>query len=146
MFEPNRREALAAAALGTIATVSRQPNRIKTENEKAGTTDWQLTYAKFDANAKYRQSLLEGYCSRTSVKAGEKIAFHISTSPASDFTIQVYRLGYYGGTGGRLMRTLGPFDGRPISTLGPFVGKPQHVPTVGKKRLHECHWEPSTEI
>ena len=34
--------------------------------EKPGTTDWQLTYVKFDAKAKYRQSLIEGYCTRTS--------------------------------------------------------------------------------
>jgi N,N-dimethylformamidase beta subunit-like protein len=135
MLEPTRREALALAALGTLRTTIQRPNPIKAENDKAGTTDWQLTYVKFDAKAKYRQSLIEGYCSRTSVKAGEKIAFHVSTDPGSEFTISFYRLGYYGGAGGRLM-----------TTLGPFAGKPQPVPAVSEKRLRECRWEPSAEI
>lgn len=146
MLEPSRREALAAAALGTLRPTSRQPNRIKTENENAGTTDWQLTYVKFDPKAKYRQSLIEGYCSRTSVKAGEKIAFHVSTNPATEFSIQLYRLGYYGGAGGRLITTVGPFDGRRMTTLGPIAGKLQPVPPVSEKRLRECRWEPCVEL
>ena len=100
------------------------------ENEKAGTTDWQLTYVKFDAKAKYRQSLIEGFCSHTSIAAGDTLGFHVSTDPASSFTIDVYRLGYYGGAGGRLVESLGPFD-----------GKPQPLPPVGEKRLRECDWE-----
>src|SRR5580658_2773085 len=133
MPTPNRREAMAAAAAVTIgsnvALTARtvQSDRIKTENAREGTTDWQLTYVKFDAKAKYRQSLIEGYCTRTSVSAGEKLGICVSTDPASTFTIDLYRLGYYGGTGGRLIKTMGPFE-----------GKPQKVPEVGEKRLREC--------
>ena len=111
MPTPNRREALAAAALAAAhsgltshARAANPDSAIKSENDKPGTTDWQLTYVKFDAKAKYRQSLIEGYCTRTSVAAGEKIGFCVSTEPASAFLIDVYRLGYYGGTGGRLMK------------------------------------------
>ncbi|MCI0702091.1 MAG: hypothetical protein L0241_13490, partial [Planctomycetia bacterium] len=114
----NRREALAAAAAlaGTGGLVrANQPARksdlVKSENERQGTTDWQLTYVKFDAKARFRQSLIEGYCTRTSVAAGEKIGFCVSTNPASSFSIDVYRLGYYGGTGARLVKSFGPFDG-----------------------------------
>ncbi|MCE9567800.1 MAG: hypothetical protein K8U57_37855 [Planctomycetes bacterium] len=141
MSEPNRREALEALAAATIvANAGRglavgERSRIATENDKPGTTDWQLTYVKFDAKAKYRQSLIEGYCTRTSVAAGDKIGFCVSTEPASAFTIDIYRLGYYGGTGGRHMKTLGPFE-----------GKPQPVPAVGEKRLRECQWEPATTL
>ena len=116
MPEPTRRDALSAAA--ALAASSRtdardhDAGRIKAENDKPGTTDWQLTYVKFDARAKYRQSIIEGYCTRTSVAAGETIGFCVSTEPASPFTIDLYRLGYYGGTGGRHVRTLGPFRGR----------------------------------
>lgn len=137
MPAPNRREALAAAAALAAtgntgrATPARQSDRIKTENEKPGSTDWQLTYVKFDAKAKYRQSLIEGYCTRTSVATGEKIGFCVSTDPASAFSVDVYRMGYYGGTGGRLMKSSGPFD-----------GKAQQTPAVGEKRLRECAWEP----
>ena len=136
MPTPNRREVIAAAALaGTAGLVRADPAHktrlIADENTKPGTTDWQLTYVKFDAKAKFRQSLIEGYCTRTSVAAGEKIGFCISTEPASPFSIDVFRLGYYGGTGGRLVKWFGPFD-----------GNAQPVPAVGDKRLRECTWEP----
>src|SRR4051812_15714242 len=122
MSDPTRREALAAAAVVAMATPgdsrppARQSDRIKTENDREGTTDWQLTYVKFDAKAKYRQPLIEGYCTRTSVAASEKIGICVSAEPASAFTIDLYRLGYYGGKGGRLVKNLGPFDGKPQPT------------------------------
>ncbi|MBP3960774.1 hypothetical protein J8F10_36600 [Gemmata sp. G18] len=143
MPTPNRREALALAALagapgGLVPPVSgaeRRKTVVAAENEKPGTSDWQLTYVKFDAKAKYRQSLIEGYCTRTSVAAGEKIAFCVSTDPASAFTIDIYRLGYYGGTGGRLMKS-----------IPGLAGRPQPVPVVGAKRLRECQWEPCATL
>lgn len=135
MSEPTRREAIGAiAALSGIQPVAKS-NLIAEENARPGSTDWQLTYVKFDAKAKYRQSLIEGYCTRMSVKAGEKLGFCVSVDPASPFTIDVYRMGYYGGTGGRLMKTLGPFE-----------GKPQPTPPVGEHRLRECKWEACTTI
>lgn len=136
MRKPTRREALAAAALVAsqkrgLTAPARTDARVKDENAKPGTTDWQLTYVKFDAKAKYRQSLIEGYCTRTSAAAGEKIGFCVSTDPASAFHIDVYRMGYYGGTGARHMKRFGPLD-----------GKPQQTPAVGEMRLRECAWEP----
>src|SRR5689334_12699966 len=137
MPEPTRREALGAVVAITagVNPAARQQDLIKAENAKPGTTDWQLTYVKFDAKAKYRQSLIEAYCTRMSVKAGDKLGFCVSTDPASPFTIDVYRLGYYGGTGGRHVRTLGPFE-----------GKPQPTPPVGELRLRECRWEPCVTL
>jgi hypothetical protein len=142
MPSPTRREALAAAALigtGSLASAQQLPARqktaIATENDREGTTDWQLTYVKFDPKAKFRQSLIEGYCTRTSVAAGEKIGFCISTDPASEFTIDIFRLGFYRGTGGRLVKSLGPFE-----------GKAQATPAVGEKRLRECQWEPAVSL
>ncbi len=134
MPRPTRRQALAALA-ATSAQPPARPKLVAEENARPGTTDWQLTYVKFDAGNPRRQSLIEGYCTRTSVKAGQEIGFCVSTAPASAFTIDLYRLGYYGGAGGRHMRTLGPFDGRP-----------QPVPPVGEARLRECRWEPCTTL
>ncbi|MBY0513512.1 MAG: hypothetical protein K2P78_06330, partial [Gemmataceae bacterium] len=141
MPDPTRRDALGTIALGGLTPPARQDpaprskDLIRGENDREGTTDWQLTYVKFDAAAKHRQSLVEGYCDRMSVPAGEKVAFFVSTAPASPFTIDLYRLGYYRGTGGRHMRT-----------LGPFPGKPQPTPPVGPLRLRECRWEPSATL
>jgi len=132
MSEPTRREAIGAiAALSGIQPVAKA-NLITEENAKPGSTDWQLTYVKFDAKAKFRQSLIEGYCSKMSVKGGDTLAFCVSVEPASPFTIDIYRMGYYRGAGGRLMKSLGPFDGRPQAT-----------PPVGEHRLRECRWEPT---
>lgn len=137
MAEFNRRQLLAAATAGSFPLIgtAAAPNRIQEENAQPGTTNWQLTYAKFDAKAKYRSSLIEGYCNRTSVQAGDTLTFHVSTQPATPFRIEIYRLGYYQGLGGRHVQTLGPFE-----------GKPQPTPPVGEKRLRECRWEPCTGI
>jgi hypothetical protein len=54
----------------------------------------------------------------------------VSTNPPTPFVIDLYRLGYYGGKGGRH-----------VLRLGPFEGKVQPTPPVGKERLRECRWE-----
>jgi hypothetical protein len=59
----------------------------------------------------------------------------VSTNPPSPFVIDVYRLGYYGGKGGRHMARLGPFN-----------GKVQPEPGIGHERLRECQWEPATTL
>ena len=56
----------------------------------------------------------------------------VSTDPPRRFRIEIFRMGYYGGRGARLMTTLGPFE-----------GKAQPDPAPGPKNLHECRWEPS---
>ena len=95
---------------------------IRDENQKPGTTDWQLTYTRIDPATKFRCPWIEGYVSRASVRAGETLDSVVSTDPASPFAIDLYRLGYYGGTGGRHVTALGPFD-----------GKPQPDPPVGER-------------
>ena len=129
----------AAAAVGRTflsgaPAISRQPDLIKYENAKPGAS-FQLTRMKPDDAKSYRTSLIEGYCSRQSVKAGEKLDIFVSTKPSSKFIIEIFRMGYYDGMGSRLM-----------STLGPFEGQAQPVPEMGEDRLRECLWEASTSI
>ncbi|MEX2026705.1 MAG: hypothetical protein WEH44_05380, partial [Pirellulaceae bacterium] len=114
----DRREFLQGAAGLSLASVAiaagpARSDNISEENKKPGTTDWLLTNTRIDPPTQYRCPWIEGYCSRTSVSAGETIEFKVSTNPASKFTIDLYRLGYYGGKGGRLVEKLGPFDGSP---------------------------------
>ena len=45
---------------------------IRAENEQPGTTDWQLQNVRIDSKSRYRSRAVEGYCSRTSLRAGEK--------------------------------------------------------------------------
>ena len=149
---PSRREllkeALAAGAVAGIAPRSllaadhlsvvkagRSPDLIRAENAKPGTTEWLLTNTRVEPRTKYRCPWVEGYCSRTSLRAGEKLAIMVSTNPPSSFVLDVYRMGYYGGKGGRL-----------IQQLGPFQGHVQPDPDIGHERLRECRWEPSVQL
>jgi hypothetical protein len=112
-----------------------QRDLIRAENAKPGTTDWLLTNTRVDRKSKYRCPWIEGYCSRTSLRAGEKLAIMVSTNPPSPYVIDIYRMGYYGGKGGRFIRQLGPFQ-----------GSTQPDPEIGPERLRECQWEPAVEF
>jgi hypothetical protein len=145
--DPHRRAVLQAVAAAGTATVldpvvhalrgdsPLRPSLIRSENEKPGTTDWLLKNTRVDPKTKYRCPWIEGYCSATSVRAGDTLSIMVSTNPASLFVIDLYRLGYYQGKGGRhLLR------------LGPFKGKVQPDPPISKERLRECRWEPATQL
>ena len=137
---PGRREFLAGIASISLAGRAAAPedaasrNLIREENMKPGASDWQLTRVRPDKSAQ-RTPWIEGYCSKQSVKPGESIDIFISSDPPRDFLVEVFRTGYYGGKGARLM-----------TTLGPFPGKTQKVPEPGPKDLHECRWEASTTL
>lgn len=128
---------LAAGALvgGCATSKGLRLNRIAAENQKPGATDWLLTHTRVDPKAKYRCPWIEGYCSRTSVRAGETLEIMVSANPASLVTADVDRLGYYGGTGARH-----------ITRAGPFPGRPQPDPPIGMERLRECRWEPAMKL
>jgi len=119
----------------TGLTDSRKPDSVWAENQKPGTSDWMLGKTAIDPSTKYRCPWIEGYCSRTSVRAGQRLDLFVSTNPDSDFTIEIYRLGFYDGAGGRFMTKLGPFHGRV-----------QPDPAVGKERLRECGWKPCARL
>ena len=108
---------------------------IHRENQKPGTRDWMLASTRIDPRSRVLCPWIEGYCSRTSVRSGEKISFFVSTNPASSFTLDIFRMGYYGGTGGRH-----------VLSLGPFAGKAQSYPPIGENRVRDCQWEPCSDI
>ena len=110
-------------------------NPITEENARPGSDDWQLTRVKLDTRDGMRCSAIEGYCSRQSVKAGEEIGILVSTAPASRFKLEIFRTGYYGGKGARLMKDCGEFE-----------GFPQETPKPGAKDLHECRWKTTTTL
>jgi hypothetical protein len=129
-----------AATLDPLALAKARPtparrDLIRTENENAGTTDWLLKNTRVDPKTKYRCPWIEGYCSHTSLRAGDALAIMVSTNPPSRFVIDLYRLGYYGGKGARHLQQ-----------IGPFKGTVQPDPEVGDERLRECCWEPATKL
>jgi len=122
-----------AAPRGRVASSS--PQLIARENRREGSRDWQLTRVRLDPPGGYRSPAIEGYCSRQSVAAGEKLQIMVSVQPACEFTIEIFRMGYYGGAGARRM-----------TVLGPLRGSTQAVPPEGARRLRECRWEPCVEL
>jgi hypothetical protein len=94
---------LAAALAGLVAWGPNQPvesdaaaatgNPIQQENAKAGTSAWDLSNAASNHE-------IEGYASKTSVNLGGSISFFVNTIDSS-YTLSIYRMGWYGGLGGR---------------------------------------------
>ena len=135
-----RRPALAgalAAALWAAASTfaAAQSNPIQAENAKAGSTDWLLTKVTRHDDEIYelgwqRRKGIEAYASQTSVKAGDRLDVHVSTYPVNKYSVGIYRMGYYGGAGARLMRSLGPLQG---------TAEPD--PKDGARTLVECRWK-----
>ena len=133
----------AVSPLTTFAIpAKRKGGPIEEENSKPGTLEWQLQYTRFDDPITLastplirntRSSMIEGFVSKTSLLPGESIDFMVSTNPSSKFLIDIYRLGYYGGTGGRHM-----------ASLGSFQGQPQAIPMMTVERLRECNWDKAT--
>src|SRR5262245_54158481 len=113
-----RRQLLQAAATLPL------PDLVATENRNLGTTAWQLTKVWPNKGKGFRTGLIEGYCGRQSYYAGDELTVFVSTNPVRRYTIDIYRMGYYGGAGGRH-----------IAQLGPFQGKVQDDPPIGPNRL-----------
>ena len=76
-------------------------NAIVCENSKTGTPveDWDILGAGDDT--------IQGFATDISVNAGQRIDFKIKTD-ALAYTVDVYRLGYYGGAGARKITPLTP--------------------------------------
>ncbi len=129
----SRRNMLETAL--ALAAPTGRDQRIVTENLRRGTANWQLSKVWPDAGKGFRSKRIEGYCSHQSIAAGETLTLFVSTQPARRWTVDFYRMGYYGGTGGRWM-----------TQIGPFAGRVQPDPPVAEHRLRECSWEPSASL
>ncbi|HLF35460.1 MAG TPA: N,N-dimethylformamidase beta subunit family domain-containing protein [Cyclobacteriaceae bacterium] len=134
----------AALPVNSIYAQQKSKNIISTENAKTGTSDWLLTNVPRDPDEPYdkgwhRRTAIEGYVSHLSVKAGDSLKFYVSTDPPSDYKIDIYRMGYYGGKGGRLMMTLTPMKGLAGGTR-------QLTPVDGENHIMECNWKESAAI
>lgn len=117
---------LATAA--TEALAAPLSEAVKLENEKPGTGSWRLTN---DGAA----SDIEGYLNVTSAQRGESVILY-ATTVAPSFTVEVYRIGWYQGTGGRLVWTSPPVEGR--RQAGPT--------RLAETNTYEANWEPSTSF
>lgn len=97
-------------------------NPIQRENAQTGTVEWRLTKPAMDRE-------IEGYASRTSVNRGDAISLFVHAA-GSSYTMEVYRMGWYGGLGARLV--FGPVIRRAVS---------QPMPSMDSRTgFIECSW------
>lgn len=125
----------AAFALAPEAAGAEKRNAIQRENDQRGTTDWLLTNLEPVTGTTYdercaRRPAIEAYCSHPSIRAGETLRVFVSAAPAAKFTAQVFRMGCYGGTGGRL-----------VKSFRPMRATTQPVPPDGPRHVIECQWK-----
>src|SRR5687768_10664700 len=86
-------------------------NAIVKENQNEGTTSWMIEVpekrCQLPDHQWCRRPQIEGYCSQTTYETGDSLKIFVSTDPASAYTLDLFRMGYYGGNGGRLMKSAG---------------------------------------
>ncbi|MEZ5098336.1 MAG: DUF6605 domain-containing protein [Thermoleophilia bacterium] len=76
-------------------------NAVVVENCFPGSTGWEVTSA-----GTVPAGGIEGFATATSVNKGGSVGVKVNTGSGSTFRVEVYRTGYYGGTGARLISTI----------------------------------------
>ncbi|HEY7417934.1 MAG TPA: N,N-dimethylformamidase beta subunit family domain-containing protein [Ktedonobacteraceae bacterium] len=116
-------------------------NAIVRENTQLGTLGWLIP------SNRAASTQVQAYAGATSVAPGKSITFYVSTQQdKTPYRLDVYRLGWYEGTGGRLMAAIGGLTGhmqgyydsssnRLVNCSSCYVD-----PTT---RLIEANWQPS---
>lgn len=131
----------SAGQLLPQATGSSASNIIAAENAHLGTRDW-LISAEQEATTQ-----IQAYTSATSVQPGQTLTFYVSTQEdGTHYSIGIYRLGWYGGQGGRLKFFLpyqvghaqGYYDPQAHQLISCFSC---HIDA--KTGLVEANWQPS---
>ncbi len=97
-----------------VLAAPRAANPIQAENALTGTTAWNGPPAPLDA--------IDAYASEVSVGPGGTIHLHVATDPPATYRVEVYRLGWYGGTGGRLIACAPSCTGSEQGATQPIPG------------------------
>jgi hypothetical protein len=105
------------------------------ENRHAGTDRWDIPWPGYQITDDRRLNI-KGYATAVSVHRGSQIGLRITTARHEPYTVDVYRLGYYQGLGGRHVAHLGPFEGEP---------QPDCF-TVAAFGLVTCPWRTSVRL
>lgn len=95
------------AAASAHAQCATDPSPIVCENALPGTTAWRLDGPiSSDAGAE-----IQGFASATSVDTGDTIGLHVTVAGGAPWDLEIYRMGWYGGAGGRLMLAVSGLPG-----------------------------------
>jgi hypothetical protein len=88
---------LAAVLVAASLATGSGPNPIQTENALGGTQPSAWLQPATPPTS------IEGYASEVSVLPGEQVHLHVSTNDGYRYTVELYRLGWYGSLGARLV-------------------------------------------
>lgn len=116
-------------------------NAIVTENENLGTNGWQIPQGEGSTIQ------IQTYASATSISPGQRLTFYVSTQiEGTDYSIAFYRLGWYGGLGGRLMSMQGNLIGQAQGYYNPSTNQLVNCTSCSvdpQTGLIEANWQPS---
>src|SRR6185503_17996567 len=101
----NRRLFFLALYVLVSTAFSFAQNAIVTENANAGNhiSEWGVP--------DFRDNRIAGFATKMSLNRGQTVRFKIDVQSGAAYSIRIYRIGYYGGNGARLMQNLGTFTG-----------------------------------
>ena len=86
------------AGVEKATTTGGNDNAIVRENNQSGTAAWQIP------DGRAANTEIQAFAGATSVAPGKSITFYVSTKEqGTRYSINIYRMGWYGGTGARLM-------------------------------------------
>ncbi len=104
-FCTNRRLFFIAFYVLVSTAFSFAQNAIVTENANAGNpiSEWGVP--------DFRDNRIAGFATKMSLNRGQTVRFKIDVQSGAAYSIKIYRIGYYGGNGARLMQNLGTFTG-----------------------------------
>jgi hypothetical protein len=124
------RTTTAPAALATFASPDGVEARwVVQENKKPGTTAWHLSG---EANG----ASINGFANVTAAREGQKVSLYVTTH-ADRYHVSAYRIGYYGGTGGRLVWKSSELKG---------VTQPNCTMTTSTNMVACDNWAPSVTL
>jgi hypothetical protein len=112
-----------------------RPNPIVVENQRPGSDRWRLPWPGFQI-ADDIGLQIKGFAAHVTVHPGGELGLKVTTTPAQKFDVDVFRLGYYGGLGARLVKHIGGVDGitQPPCTADPTT------------RMLACDWRTVVEL
>ena len=89
---------LAIGTVGANEAAAQATNPIQAENAKPGDSAWHWSWAS--------PTSIEGYASEVSVAPGGVLRLHVNVpaGPAIRYRVDISRIGWYGGAGGRLIK------------------------------------------
>jgi hypothetical protein len=138
------------ATTAPIATTTTSPylayrraGWIEAENARPGTDRWKIVPQRL-----FVPDTIDGYANTTSALIGDTVDLHVTSLASSTFTVEAYRMGFYGGLQGRLVWTSAATATAPPTV--PVVERATHMAEarwpVSLRVLITPDWAPGTYL